>query len=123
MASISLADIEELREFAPRRRCFADSSDKRNADGSFSLSLRFDSVAELFHDETGLPLRGGPHGPWCRVDQEADIELALEWKAKVGDYVFLRDMLELSVALDVNLAQEGIYAGVDHRDMRKSIGF
>jgi hypothetical protein len=80
-----------------------------NDDGSFSLSLRFDTVAQLFHLETGLPIKTGPYGPWCKVSGPENIELALQWKAKVGKFVFLRDMLELSVALDVNLAEEGVY--------------
>jgi phosphoribosylpyrophosphate synthetase len=104
-----LSDVKRLRKETPKRRRFIESPDKLNANGSFSLSFRFDCVAELFEKETGLRTTKGPYGRWANYTDDKDIKKAKTWKAKRDKLVFLRDNLDYSIALDLNFASEGEY--------------
>jgi hypothetical protein len=109
MPLFKLADVKRLRDETPRRRRFVESPDKLNDDGSFTLSFKFDSVAECFESETGLGTMGGPYGPWAKFTDEKEIHKAKAWKSKRDKLVFLRDNLDFSLALDLNFASEGEY--------------
>src|SRR5579862_1202969 len=109
MPPFKFADVKRLRDATPKRRRFIESSDDLNADGSFSLSFRFASVARLFERETGLTTRDGPYGPWAKFTGEKEIAEAKKWKSKRDQTVFLHDNLDYSIALDLNLAGEGEY--------------
>ena len=72
MPPFKLTDVKRLRDQKPKRRRFVESTDNLNPDKSFTLSLKFESVADLFRKETGLQTLNGPFGPWARFtsDQE-----------------------------------------------------
>lgn len=116
MPPFKFADVKRLRDETPKRRRFVESPDNLNDDGSFSLGFKFDYVAELFEQETGLKTRGGPYGPWVNLRAEKDIAKAKEWKSKRNNMVFLRDNLDSSIALDLNLASEGEYTSLGHAE-------
>jgi predicted amidophosphoribosyltransferase len=100
-----------------------ESPDVLNGDGSYSLSFKFDAVARLFQEETGLDTRGGRFGPWCSFKDEKQIEIARDWKARRNNLVFLRDNLDLSVALDLNFASDGEYTPLglaEHRAKQRN---
>jgi hypothetical protein len=109
MPPFKLADVERLRNESPKRRRFVESPDHLYANGSFRLSFKFNSVAKLFKEETGLTTSNGPYGPWANFTAEEDIRKAKAWKSKRDKLVFLRDNLDYSVALDLNFASEGEY--------------
>lgn len=110
---ITLEDVENLRDAHPKRRRFADNpvvykrSDKR-----YIVSTIFPSIDKLFQQETKIETFNGPYGPYRFLDTESQIKRALEWQEKRKHLVFLRDMLDSSVALDFNLAEAGKYTDV-----------
>jgi predicted amidophosphoribosyltransferase len=113
MRAITLADVERLRELAPKRRRFAEHAVvSENTDHTCTASLKFSSIARLFERETGISTRDGPYGPYCRITDKGAIKQALKWQEERAQYVFLRDNLGCSVALDFNLAQAGLYTGL-----------
>lgn len=51
----------------------------------------------------------GPYGPYRFLTDPSEIAEAEAWQAKHEPYIFLRDNLQSSVALDFNLAEAGVY--------------
>lgn len=119
---ISLSDIEHLREVSPRRRRFSDNPVVyQRKDGRYIASPLFLSINQLFVDETGLATTEGPYGPYRYLDNSGEIERALDWQQKRSNLIFLRDMLNCSVALDFNLRTAAEYTnlGLAERDAKQ----
>jgi hypothetical protein len=93
----TLTDVERLRVQEPTRRRFVESSDDLNANGSYTLGFKFDTVSRLFQKETGLATMGGRYGPWSNFTDKKQIEIAQDWKSRRNELVFLRDNLVLQL--------------------------
>jgi len=66
-------------------------------------------VGRLLRDDTQITLSNGPYGPYGYLFDDNEIERTLTWQEKHKNFIFLRDMLDCSVALDYNFADRGIY--------------
>lgn len=107
---ITLEDVELLRETRPTRRCFAEHASVRaRAEGQFVVSTLFPSIDRLFERDTKILTNSGPYGPYRYLDNAQEIAKALEWQERHKGLIFLRDMLDCSIALDYNLASAGVY--------------
>jgi hypothetical protein len=62
--------------------------------------------------ETGIRTRDGRWGPYCYLNDQAEIEKALKWQEARKDLVFLRDNLSFSVAAGINLESAGVYTAL-----------
>lgn len=69
-----------------------------------------ESIRPLFERETGLDLFQSKYGDgwWRSVRGEAEFGKIQEWIEAQGTRIFLRSCLDLSIALDYNIADVGI---------------
>lgn len=106
---VTLQDVEAMRDVSPKRRRFSDHPVVyERTDGRFIVSTHFSSIDRLFEEETSIETIGGPYGPYRYLDDDQFLE-ALDWQSRRENLIFLRDMLDCSVALDFNLAEAGRY--------------
>ncbi len=115
MMRITRESVAALHDHRPRRISFAythTDQPKRRVDtdhvGSFSVPFR-ETIGAIFEQETGLQLfesrQYGNFWRWIRTEEEfASIQ---RWIERQGARVFLRDCLDLSVALDLNFPEPG----------------
>ncbi len=73
------------------------------------VSLQLQSLGLLFRHDTGIMLSLGPYGPYGYLTDEAEIRRAIEWQDRHKEFIFLRDKLDLSIALDYNFASDRTY--------------
>jgi predicted amidophosphoribosyltransferase len=107
---ITLHDVEGLRDVTPKRQRFSDFPIVNAKDnGEYVISTKFPSIDRLFEEETKINTRGGPYGPFQFISDPAEISTALAWQESRANLIFLRDMLECSIALDFNLREAGVY--------------
>jgi hypothetical protein len=102
--------LAELRTKKPMRRRFRDKPVvrvKENGQGIFAPPFP-ETIVPLFQAETGLEMHHGPYGPY-RFLSDAELPQALVWQEKRSHLIFLRDLLDMSLALDFNLAEVGKY--------------
>ena len=109
MPKITLQDVEDVRALSPRRCCFAQSRWKVSDNGKCSIGLKFDYLGHLFTTETGVSLSEGRYGPWASLSDEKQIRAAIKWQKDRANFVFMRDNLSSSVALDFNLQEAAVY--------------
>ncbi|CAA7616485.1 hypothetical protein MTBLM5_20109 [Magnetospirillum sp. LM-5] len=111
------SDVEALWAIQPRRICFASThrdQPKRSAPphvGKFEVPFD-NTVGRQFEADTGLTLRPSKfQGVWRPIQSEDEFVAIQNWTARQGTRVFIRDCLDMSVALDVNLVdnQSGQY--------------
>ena len=103
----------------PHRISFAYShrdQPKRSSNGYVGrFSVPFDNtIKKIFQADTNLPLfanRIGGVGYWRSIQSEAEFQTIQNWVQHQGTRIFLRDCLDLSIALDQNLQdnQSGKY--------------
>lgn len=111
---ITQEGFETLRtDGRPRRVCFRTThagEPKRGKPpyvGTFNVPF-FDTVGRIFEDDTGLELfqnRNFFGAYWRSIRDAAEFERIEGWVKRQGSRVFLRDCLDLSVALGMNIAQ------------------
>jgi hypothetical protein len=71
--------------------------------GAFSLPFG-ETILPIFGEDTGLELYlGNSQGYWRSIKSEAEFTIIETWVKRQGTRHFLRDCLDLSVALDQNL--------------------
>ena len=108
----TLQDVEELRDVQPKRRRLADYPVvSKRTDGRYIASTKFPSIDRLFEEETGITTIMGPYGPYCYLNED-EFRKAKDWQDNISSLVFLRDMLDCSVALDFNLEIAGVYTDI-----------
>ena len=114
MPGFTLKDVENLRSISPKRFRFSDNASVRHheARGHHVVGLKFPSIKRLFKLETGIDTLDGPYGPYKFLTDQAQIDAALAWQEKHRNYIFLRDNLDCSVALDFNLAGPAVYTSL-----------
>ena len=111
--SITLEDVERHRRESPKRCRFLDYNVIRERpDGTYIVGTKFHSVTRMFEAETGITTREGQYGPYLYLSDMEQIEAALKWQEERCALVFLRDALDCSLALDLNLRQPGVYTDV-----------
>jgi hypothetical protein len=66
----------------------------------------------MFEAETGITTREGPYGPYAYLSDKDQIEAALTWQESRCALIFLRDALDCSLALDLNLREPGVYTDI-----------
>lgn len=105
--------VERLRQVQPSRRRFADNPVvRRSTEGRCTISLQIDSIGRLFLRDTGIVLSSGRYGPWGNFTDEQVIKRALAWQERHKNFIFLRDELDLSLALDYNFAERGAFTNL-----------
>lgn len=111
MPSFTLKDVEDQRFISPKRFRFSDnpSVTHHQARGHHVVGLKFPALKRLFKLETGIDTLDGPYGPYKFLAEQSQIDAALAWQDKHRGFIFLRDNLDCSVALDFNLAAPGVY--------------
>lgn len=115
LKSITADDVAAFHEVAPRRRQIREALLVRTrADGTVVFSAPFhDSIVPIFSGETGLhPISGNGSSYHLYLKDEDDADLAEDWQVRRRDLVFLRDRLDLSIALDVNQTRPGEYTNI-----------
>ncbi|MGO9317995.1 MAG: hypothetical protein ACLPXT_01410 [Terracidiphilus sp.] len=128
---ITLARVLEYREKIPKRLdfigCHQDSltreavSERPDIIGKFVVPF-VETIRPLFEKETGLDLFQSKFkdGMWRSVHDEAEFARIQEWILAQGTRKFLRNCLDLSIALDYNIAniENGQYTEIgalEHR--------
>src|SRR5208283_5906720 len=107
---ITLQDVEELRHLTPKRcRLLDHAIVKEKPDGTYVVGTKFASLDRLFQAETGIVTKSGPYGPYLYLSDKPQIEIALSWQEARKFLIFLRDLLDCSLALDFNFAEAGTY--------------
>lgn len=111
MPVFTLKDVKEQRDIKPKRFCFKDNPAVRKHEnrGHHTVGLKFPSVNRLFKLETGIATLDGPYGPYKFLTDGSQIKSALKWQEKYQSFVFLRDNLDCSMALDFNLSEPAVY--------------
>jgi hypothetical protein len=110
---ITREKFDAIRKTSPRRICFASThahQPRRSPDndsvGRLTLPF-FNSVGPVFEDHCELKLFRSKYNQGCwrsiRSDEEFDIIAA--WAKAQGTRVLLRDCLDSSIALDINLIE------------------
>jgi hypothetical protein len=111
--SITLEDVERHRRESPKRCRFLDHNVIRERpDETYIVSTKFHSVTQMFEAETGITTREGPYGPYAYLSDKDQIEAALTWQESRCALIFLRDALDCSLALDLNLREPGVYTDI-----------
>lgn len=110
---ITRDDVELLREIHPTRRCFGEHPIIRErSNGEYVVSTIFMSIDRLFEHDTKIRTFSGQYGPYRYLSNPETISEALAWQERHKEFIFLRDMLHCSVALDYNLASAGVYTNL-----------
>jgi hypothetical protein len=105
---ITLQDIEKLRHLKPKRCRFLDNPIvKERQDGTYAVSTKFPSVDRMFEAGTGIASESGRYGygPYVYLSDKGQIEKALRWQEARKSLIFLRDLLDCSLALDFNFEE------------------
>lgn len=117
---ITKENVFEYHEKTPKRFCFLTTHPnavKRitDSDNVGTLNMPFEeSIAKIFRNQTGINYYQTRYGGfWAPMTSEEEYEKALEFKDKYSGTVFLRDTLDCSIALAVN---------IDNDDDRTEIG-
>lgn len=107
---ITLQDVEELRHLTPKRCRFLDHAIiNPKPDGTYVVSTKFHSLDRMFEAETGIATKSGPHGPYVFLSDQGQIDKALKWQEARKSLIFLRDLLDCSLALDFNFSEAATY--------------
>lgn len=108
--TITKERVTILQSVQPRRISFAFThKDQPKFDpgegyvGSFSVPY-YESVGRIFEEETALKLYKGRNfgNYWRSIKSDGEFSAISEWVRQQGTRVFLRDCLDLSIALDRN---------------------
>jgi hypothetical protein len=105
MAQMSDGTARRIHFPTSHRNALKRSDDYRWV-GRFSVPF-FESIGPVFENQTGLDLSKGQYGYWVSIRSERDYETIEQWVDEQGTTVFIRDCLDLSIALDLNWATEG----------------
>lgn len=98
----------------PRRICFSTThagEPKRGTSREFAGTLNVpfkDTVGRLLHQDLGIelyPNKNVPGAYWCYFREEDEFRKATDWVRRQGGRVFIRDCLNLSLALGLNIVQ------------------
>lgn len=107
---------ERIREFLEdtskaKRICF--SRTRKNAlwitlDGNKMFTVPFnESVGTILEDKTGISLKQAKSGKFYRQLKDEEFTKAESFIKEYGDIVFLRDLLDVSIALSLNFEEDG----------------
>lgn len=108
MKPITKESVIEAHGNEPRRRCFANNSgiQKRKANGTTSFSIPLiESAKKVFEKQTNLDLFFSRkfNNYWRALNTSEELVKVEEWEKSQGSLIYLRDCLELSVAINTNL--------------------
>jgi hypothetical protein len=107
---ITVSAVENIRNLSPRRCRFSENSPTRTLeDGTCFVSIRFPSLVRLFKRDTNIGLHNGKYSYYRKISDPREINTIRQWQNKHQRYIFLRDTLDCSVALDYNFADRGRY--------------
>ena len=132
---ITREKFEALHRQSPKRICFA-SANKHALKKTPQNSPHFGKICGRFNvpfletveavfceDNTGLSLSSNQNHPgfWRPVPTEEEYCQIAEWIKAQGKRVFIRSLLPCCVALDFNLASEGIYTHIGRHEHEAKI--
>jgi hypothetical protein len=107
---INLQGVERLRLLRPKRCRLSDHPIvKEKPNGTWVVGTKFCSLDRMFATETGIATISGPYGPYVYLSDKRQIVKALKWQEDRQSLIFLRDLLDCSLALDFNLAEAAAY--------------
>lgn len=110
---ITIEEVQRIRGITPTLRCSRNGAFvSQKEDGRYVVSLKLPSLGRLFTHDTDIQICHSPFGPYCFITDEEEIKRAMEWEAKYKNFIFLRDNLDFSMALDYNLESPGVYTDV-----------
>jgi hypothetical protein len=114
LPAITLQNVEAIRALKPKRFRFSETPcvRERKEEQRHVVGLKFPSLKRLFQKDTGIETYDGPYGPFRFLTDEEKIATALRWQEQHKSLIFLRDNLDFSVAIDLNLAAPGIYTAL-----------
>lgn len=97
--------IQQLGDGGTHRKQFSVNSGIQNNKASPTFSVPFDNgLRRHFHDGTKLSLSWGAryNQYYCFLRDQAAIETVQRWVSEQGTRVFLRNLMDSSLALDLN---------------------
>lgn len=112
---ITKTQVEEQHLKAPRRRRIADHAVFKEKEGDTDARVNFpfhESIGVAFEYETGFDTREGQYGFYRYFKNDNDIESVRNWSEQRSNYIWIRDCLDCSVALDFNLKDAGVYTEI-----------
>jgi len=110
MPTITKKHLTILQSVQPRRISFAYTHKEqpkfdpgKGYVGSFSVPY-YESIGRIFEEETGQELFTGRNfgNYWRSIKSDSEFSTIYEWVRRQGTRIFLRDRLDLSIALDQN---------------------
>lgn len=111
--TITLDGIIEAHNKTPKRICFDSRQTKALRRFSYqdtigSLNVPFEETfKKIFEDETKLSLRLTRYDKyWCPIKTEGEFVIAQDFLTKYNKTVFLRDRLDLSIALGEHMIDD-----------------
>lgn len=111
--SITKQQVTEMREHKPLRRRFSDYPVVLPAAFGVKFSTPFrNGIVPLFERETGVRVRLSQYGYWQEIPLKPIADKCLEWQSKFSNLIFLRDNLDISIALEENLVDVGRYTNL-----------
>lgn len=80
----------------------------KTKEGEDMITVPFeDSIGSLLKEQTGIVLRKSSRGKYYKKLTPEEFEKAKTFKESYSDVVFLRDLLDISVALSLNFESDG----------------
>lgn len=102
---------EFLDETSTKRICFSRTHKHAlwtASDGNKMFTVPFkESVGTILEDKTGISLREAKSGNFYRQLTNEEFTKAESFIKEYGDIVFLRDLLDVSIALSLNFEEDG----------------
>jgi hypothetical protein len=109
MKSITKEKVLGLEKVSPRRICFETTHKNALRDKFLSIPFK-ETIKRIMQNDLGLKLSSSKNSPgrcYAKLESPDERERARAWMKKQGCRVFLRDCLDLSVALSTNLKEVG----------------
>lgn len=121
MQKITKDLVLSLHSESPRRKCFSENTGLQPNKKKPTFSVHIEGVKKIFEAQTGLELRYNPdpkYRNYFRFVTQQEMIIIEKWAKSLGNIIFLRDCLSISIALDTNLQDNtsGKYTNLGHHE-------
>ena len=106
MEYITQDAFQKLHSLKPKRIYLPDFDYLKQGSGGYAGTLNFpftETIKKLFEEETELQLFPSKYGIWRSIREPQEYTNIQEWLESHGSTVFIRSLLSLCLALDLNV--------------------